>query len=263
MFRLVLTFYLRQWNIRYVCPFGSLFVEYGYAAVFFVLVICGFGVPIPEDLTLVTGGVISGMGYTNPHIMFAVGMLGVLVGDGIMFAAGRIRGQKILKFKPIARIMTPKRYAQVQEKFDKYGNWVLFVARFLPGLRTAVFVTAGISRKVSYLRFLIMDGLAALISVPVWIYLGEYGAHNIDWLMAKMHSLQSGIFIALGVLAAALAWFRWRKRRHYQLYRAQLSENAPNARRKRQRKSGTEAAVNQIFDRPDAFRVSGGLCISG
>ena len=46
----------------------AFFVEYGYAAVFFVLVICGFGVPIPEDLTLVTGGVISGMGYTNPHI---------------------------------------------------------------------------------------------------------------------------------------------------------------------------------------------------
>ena len=131
---------------------------------FFVLVICGFGVPIPEDLTLVTGGVISGLGYTNSHIMFAVGMLGVLVGDGFMFAAGRIWGQKILKFKPIARVMTPKRYAQVQEKFDKYGNWVLFVARFLPGLRTAVFVTAGISRKVSYLRFILMDGLAALIS---------------------------------------------------------------------------------------------------
>lgn len=64
---------------------------------------------------MVTGGVISGMGYTNPHIMFAVGMLGVLVGDGIMFAAGRIWGQKILRFKPIARIMTPKRYEQVQE----------------------------------------------------------------------------------------------------------------------------------------------------
>ena len=40
----------------------DLFAHYGYAAVFFVLVICGFGVPIPEDLTLVTGGVISGLG---------------------------------------------------------------------------------------------------------------------------------------------------------------------------------------------------------
>ena len=156
--------------------------------------------------------------------MVVVGMLGVLAGDGFMFVAGRLWGQKILKFKPIARVMTPKRYAQVQEKFDKYGNWVLFVARFLPGLRTAVFVTAGISRKVSYTRFILMDGLAALISVPVWIYLGEYGANNIDWLMAKMHSLQSGIFTVLGILAVVLAWFWWKKRQRLQFYRTKLSE---------------------------------------
>lgn len=220
----------------------AFFVEYGYAAVFFVLVICGFGVPIPEDLTLVTGGVISGMGYTNPHMMFAVGMLGVLVGDGVMFAAGRIWGQKILRFKPVARIMTPKRYAQVQEKFDKYGNWVLFVARFLPGLRTAVFVTAGISRKVSYLRFIIMDGLAALISVPIWIYLGEYGAHNIDWLMAKMHSLQSGIFVILGIGAAVVAWIWWKKRQRIQFYRSKLKEK--RAQRKAA-KAAKKAARNR------------------
>lgn len=220
----------------------AFFVEYGYAAVFFVLVICGFGVPIPEDLTLVTGGVISGMGYTNPHMMFAVGMLGVLVGDGVMFAAGRIWGQKILRFKPIAHIMTPKRYAQVQEKFDKYGNRVLFVARFLPGLRTAVFVTAGISRKVSYLRFIIMDGLAALISVPVWIYLGEYGAHNIDWLMAKMHSLQSGILVILGIGAAVVAWIWWKKRQRIQFYRSKLKEK--RAQRKAD-KAAKKAARNR------------------
>lgn len=220
----------------------AFFVEYGYAAVFFVLVICGFGVPIPEDLTLVTGGVISGMGYTNPHMMFAVGMLGVLVGDGVMFAAGRIWGQKILRFKPIARIMTPKRYEQVQEKFDKYGNRVLFVARFLPGLRTAVFVTAGISRKVSYLRFIIMDGLAALISVPIWIYLGEYGAHNIDWLMAKMHSLQSGILVILGIGAAVVAWIWWKKRQRIQFYRSKLKEK--RAQRKAD-KAAKKAARNR------------------
>ena len=159
-----------------------------------------------------------------------------------MFAAGRIWGQKILRFKPIARIMTPKRYEQVQEKFDKYGNWVLFVARFLPGLRTAVFVTAGISRKVSYLRFIIMDGLAALISVPIWIYLGEYGAHNIDWLMAKMHSLQSGIFVILGIGAAVVAWIWWKKRQRIQFYRSKLKEK--RAQRKAA-KAGKKAAQSE------------------
>ncbi|PSJ80465.1 DedA family protein [Neisseria iguanae] len=202
----------------------AFFVEYGYAAVFLVLLACGFGVPIPEDVTLVTGGVISGLGYTNVHVMFLVGMLGVLAGDGCMFAAGRILGHKILQFKPVARVMTPKRYAQVQEKFDKYGNWVLFVARFLPGLRTPIYITAGISRKVSYMRFLMMDGLAALISVPVWIYLGDYGANNIDWLMAKVHSFQSGLFVVIGIGAAVLLWFWWRKRQRSRFYRDKLAE---------------------------------------
>lgn len=208
----------------------SFFVEYGYAAVFFVLVICGFGVPIPEDLTLVTGGVISGLGYTNSHWMVVVGMLGVLAGDGFMFVAGRVWGQKILKFKPIARVMTPKRYAQVQEKFDKYGNWVLFVARFLPGLRTPIYMTAGISRKVSVLRFILMDGLAALISVPLWVYLGDYGATNREWLMKTVHQVQHGLFAAIGIGAVLLGWFWWRTRSRRRFYREKLAES--RARRK-------------------------------
>ena len=67
----------------------TFFQQFGYFAVFLVLVLCGFGIPIPEDVTLVAGGVISGLGYTNVHIMFAVGMAGVLVGDGLMFLLGR------------------------------------------------------------------------------------------------------------------------------------------------------------------------------
>lgn len=218
----------------------SFFLQYGYAAVFAVLIACGFGVPIPEDITLVTGGIISGLGYTDVHIMVVVGMLGVLAGDGLVFAAGRIWGDNILKFRPIARVMTPKRYTQVEQKFEKYGNWVLFVARFLPGLRTAVFVTAGISRKVSYLRFILMDGLAALISVPVWVYLGSYGAENIDWLMAKVHSLQSGLLVLIGIGAAVLLFFWWRRRRRISFFRAKLSE----LRDKRKAARAAKAAKN-------------------
>lgn len=224
----------------------AFFVEYGYAAVFLVLMACGFGVPIPEDITLVTGGVISGLGYTNVHIMVVVGMLGVLAGDGLMFTAGRIWGHKILKFKPIARVMTPKRYAQVQEKFDKYGNWVLFVARFLPGLRTPIYITAGISRKVSYTRFLMMDGLAALISVPVWVYLGDYGANNIDWLMAKVHSFQSGLFVVIGIGAAVLLWFWWRKRQRIRFYREKLSELREKRRAAKAAKKNGASADMQV-----------------
>ena len=192
----------------------TFFQQFGYAAVFFVLVVCGFGIPIPEDVTLVAGGVISGLGYTNVHIMFLVGMAGVLMGDGLMFVLGRIYGTQILRFRPIAKLMPPKRYAQVQQQFDKHGNRVLFVARFIPGLRSPIFLTAGMSGKVSFWQWLIMDGLAALISVPIWIYLGDFGAENRDWLMHKIHQFQNGFMGLVIILTLWLIWFWWRKRQN-------------------------------------------------
>lgn len=189
------------------------FQTFGYIAVFLVLVLCGFGIPIPEDITLVAGGVISGLGYANVHLMFVVGMLGILVGDGIMFLLGRHYGDKILQFKPVKRLMPAKRYAQVQQKFDRYGNRVLFVARFLPGLRSPIFLTAGVSGKISFWQWLLMDGFAALISVPIWIYGGHYFAENREELLRWIQKFQHGLFAILAIGAAIIFWIWWKKRR--------------------------------------------------
>lgn len=61
----------------------AIFLSHGYYAVFMVLLLCGFGLPIPEDITLVAGGVISGLenAKTHIHLMFLTGMAGVMVGD--------------------------------------------------------------------------------------------------------------------------------------------------------------------------------------
>jgi len=189
------------------------FTNYGYLAVFLVLMICGFGVPIPEDITLVAGGIISGLGYANVHVMFAVGMLGVLLGDGFMFVMGRVFGNKVLRIKLIAKILTQERFTLVQEKFAKYGNWVLFVARFLPGLRSPTYLVAGMTKRVPYWRFLVMDGLAALISVPVWVYLGYFGAYNREWLLTWVHRGQSGILgVSIGLLVVLLVLYVRRRK---------------------------------------------------
>ena len=192
-----------------------IFTEYGYIAVFVMLLICGFGVPIPEDVTLVTGGVIAGLGFANEHNMVAVGLAGVMVGDGLIFIGGRLFGDKITRVKFFQRLLTPERYAAVQEKFSRYGRWVMFVARFLPGLRTPVFLTAGMSKRVSFPTWFFMDGFAALISVPVWVYLGFYGAKNIDWLFDVVRRGQHVLLglLLLGAIVGAVYWWRARKGR--------------------------------------------------
>ncbi len=188
------------------------FTGYGYFAVFFVLLFCGFGIPIPEDVTLVAGGIISGLGYANEHTMFVVGMAGVLAGDSIMFMIGRLYGPKVRRIRLVRRILTPARFRAVQEKFARYGNWVLFVARFLPGLRTPIFLTAGMSRRISFWRFLVLDGFAALISVPLWVYLGYFGAYNREWLLTMVHRGQNGVLTIIGILALGLGILWWRRR---------------------------------------------------
>ncbi len=198
----------------------DIFQSYGYAAVFLALLACGFGLPIPEDITLLAGGVISGLEYTNVHTMFFVSMAGVLVGDGVMFTLGRVFGVRFLRLRWVSHIITPERYAQVQEKFEKYGQWVIFVARFTPGLRSAVFVIAGVSGKVSYLKFFLIDGFAALISVPIWVYTGYYGANNLDALLNTAERFQGmaiSVVVVLVVAGAAFWYFRHRRRAKLQL----------------------------------------------
>ncbi len=162
----------------------TIFAENGYLAVFIALMICGAGLPLPEDITLVAGGVIAGLGYVNVHAMFALAMFG------------------------------PSRYAKVQEKFHRYGNRVLFAARFLPGMRTTVYLTAGMTHRVSFVRFLLLDGMAALISVPFWVYLGFFGADNHEWLLTWMHRGQTSLWVLLGIvlLIVLVTWWRHRRR---------------------------------------------------
>lgn len=193
----------------------GIFAEHGYASVFIALLLCGAGVPLPEDITLVAGGVIAGLGYANVHVMVGVTMVGVLVGDASMFLLGHHFGARILRLRLFAWLLPPARYARVQRKFERYGNRMMFVARFLPGMRTAVFITAGATHRVSFLRFLLLDGLAALISVPLWVYLGYLGADNRDWLATWIHRGQGSVWvvgIALVLLGAALWWRHHRRR---------------------------------------------------
>ena len=190
-----------------------IFAENGYIAVFIALMICGAGLPLPEDITLVAGGVIAGLGFANVHAMFALAMFGVLLGDSAIFMLGHHYGARILQWRFVARVLTPERYVMVQEKFDRYGNRMLFFARFLPGMRTTVYLTAGTTHRVSFLRFLLIDTLAALISVPFWVYLGYFGADNHEWLVKWMHRGQSSLWVLIGLLVLLALGLWWKRRR--------------------------------------------------
>jgi membrane protein DedA with SNARE-associated domain len=140
---------------------------------FFVLVLCGLGLPVPEDIVLVAAGA---LGVIDDRHWIEVGALmyaGVMLGDSTIFLAGRFFGARMRNSRWFQSYFSEKKQAKVENLFDRYHSWVLFVGRFLPGLRAPIFFTAG-STRVKFWKFFLFDGLAALISVPFFVWLGHW-----------------------------------------------------------------------------------------
>lgn len=186
------------------------FGSYNYLFALGILILCGFGLPVPEDITLVAAGLVSGFKATNPHIMLLICFIGVLGGDATMYLLGRTFGYRIQKFGPMRKILPPSRFAKVQKQFTKHGIWVLFFARFMPGLRSPIFLAAGMSHRIPFTQFILMDGFAALISVPLWIYLGYFFADNLPALLQYVKDGQHVVHLIIGLVVAVILFF-WLK----------------------------------------------------
>ena len=109
-------------------------------------------------------------------------------------------------------IFTPKREEKIAKFYSKYGGKTIFFARFAPGLRMPIFLTAGIYR-VPFWRFVALDGFAAIISVPVWISLAYSLSSNIELLMEKAHQFQMGLYIVLGLALIFIIYMIYSKKK--------------------------------------------------
>lgn len=144
-----------------------------------VLLVTGFGAPLPEDIPLIVAGYLCGTGYADIWIMLPCVVLAILGADAMVYWLGRRYGHHVPKLPLLRRFLTEDRLARTEGMLHRHGGKFIFMARFLPGLRTAAFFTAGIF-KVPYWKFFLYDGAAALISVPLIVLLAYYFADQLD-----------------------------------------------------------------------------------
>ncbi len=176
-----------------------------YALIYGILLACGLGVPLPEDISLVLGGFLSHLGVTSLPVMMLVGFLGILSGDSLIYAAGRRIGDRASNGSGFfARVITPEKRAKVEALFARHGQKIVMIARFLPGVRAVTYFTAG-SARMSYGRFIFWDGLAAVVSAPLFVYLGyRFGSH-LRYVIHRIRQGQKMVIIALLIAAACYA----------------------------------------------------------
>lgn len=200
--------FISQWFMNYTYDPTTIYI--GVAA--FMILTC-MGLPLPEEIAIISLGLSVHIGrnpdlYPPPEgagqpVTLAMAMLvawgSVIIGDAIIFSTGRYVGQHPGSARWIQKFVHPERFDRVSSWMKRYGFWTAGIFRFLPGLRLPGHFSCGML-GVAPSRFILVDGLAATLSIPTQIYLiANYGDSILAALKKGKH------FVALGILALLIS----------------------------------------------------------
>ncbi|SCA58605.1 Inner membrane protein BB_0250 [Chlamydiales bacterium SCGC AB-751-O23] len=180
-----------------ILTFFSQYAEYSHYLIFFALMLAGLNVPISEDLLIITGGVLaSTIIPENTEKLFIAIFLGCYLSDWESYWVGRLLGPNLWKIPWFSRMVSKKRVEKVHSFYEKYGFLTLLIGRFIPfGVRNCLFLSAGLS-KMNFLKFIISDGIACIISNIALFSLAYSFGKNYDKLLAYLREVNIGVFSA-------------------------------------------------------------------
>jgi len=180
-----------------------------YLFVVLFMLASSFGLPIPEEITLISTGLVTYMAKHPdkypppfpgaPHVdMFTaanVAFFAVFFSDILVFSLGKFFGRRVTNSRFMQRFISPDSMGKIHALAQKYSYWVCGIFRFTPGLRFPGHLSCGMS-GISYSKFLLIDGIAALVSVPTQIFLvAHYGEDIIK--QVKRFNAAIGIIVAI------------------------------------------------------------------
>lgn len=163
----------------------------------------------PSETAMIVCGIQAARGQLSLSAVIAVGAAGAFVGDNTAYALGRFVGQPLVdRFFSGERARNRLDWAKgfLQER----GSYVLVVARFIPGGRTATTFTAGLVHMRWLLRFVPFIFIAAVLWAVYGALLGYLGGK-----IFENHPLY-GLLVAFGIaasVAAAVEGARWLRKR--------------------------------------------------
>ena len=175
--------------------------HYGYLGLFVALVLGNFGVPIGSEIVLPVAGALTATGHLNSlWLTIGVALAGELAGCSVGYAIGRYGGVPIIQRYGKYVHFTQERLARVHGFFEKWGNFAIFICRFLPFIRSVAAIPAGIA-EMNLGLFYLWTFLGSLIFCTFLIVLGNaLGAH----LAEVIPLLHRGGYFVLGVAVAAV-----------------------------------------------------------
>lgn len=184
-----------------------------YALLFALLFGCGIGLPMNEDIVLLVAAALTLSGVMAPVPLIIVAWFGLVLGDALVFHWGKRFGPRLLGSRFAARIVPAHRLQEFQARVQRGGPAYIFLIRFMPGVRTALFFAAG-TLKLRYRTLFVYNGLAAAIELPLLVYGVRFVGGRWQEIQALVIRFQGYLLAAIAVLVVLLLTRRWLLRRN-------------------------------------------------
>lgn len=170
---------------------GIVFVETGLLVGFF----------LPGDSLLVTAGIFAAHGHLDMMMLNASLSAAAIIGDSLGYGIGLRTGPKIFS-RPNSLLFNRKHLISAKEFYDRHGGFTIFIARFMPIIRTFAPVVAGVG-AMQYRKFIaynIFGGISWVLSMTL---AGYFLGTLIPDIQKKIHVVIA-IVIAVSLMPAVI-----------------------------------------------------------
>ncbi len=187
--------------------------HYGIWAIGLLLLLENIGLPIiPGELAMIAGAVYAGSGQLNIVAVGVTSVIASFAGSAIGYLIGRLGGRTLVTRYGKYVLIREHHLDRAERAVDRYGAFIIVVARFIVGLRELSGIIAGTVR-MNPLTFFISSAVGAAAWVATWVSLGYLAGDHIAVIYADL--TRSAVYVAIAAVAAALLLgaYHLRKRR--------------------------------------------------
>ncbi|PEA55473.1 hypothetical protein CON64_08810 [Bacillus pseudomycoides] len=126
---------------------------------------------IPSEIVLAYAGYLVSLGNISFLGAVIFGTIGGVIAQIFIYWIGRYGGRPVLERYGKYIFIQKKHIDHAETWFNRYGTGVIFTARFIPVVRHAISIPAGIA-KMSHVRFVTLTTLAVIPWSTLFVYLG-------------------------------------------------------------------------------------------
>ena len=101
---------------------------------------------VPSETCVIIGGVAAGLGEQNLLLVITAGALGAFLGDNCAYLIGKWLSPRIERWTS-TRPKSARRLAWAATQIKRRGGMLLITARFIPGGRSALTISSGVTRQ--------------------------------------------------------------------------------------------------------------------